>query len=264
MPLIVLGGLIGVPAVAIAQAHLFDATAAEAKARDERSNAVARSFIEAGFKPRATVGPDHTEVWTATRPIAWTLANGPVSAEPPSATDIARISAVLDRELARYPQGFLARANMSRVLVCAHLAEKGLEIPSLPNIDGAWLLDATLSDEFATRITHHELYHFVDLAEDGTLDRDAAWDALNAKGFAYGAGGRSLRASWASQPSLLAPGFVTGYAASAVAEDKAETFSLWMTKPQETIQLAQNDAIVERKLRVLRGRLAEEPRTNHH
>ena len=139
------------------------------------------------------------------------------------AGDFDRITRVLSRQLARYPAGYLAKVNVARVLVCAHVRENGHDIPSLPNIDGAWLIDATLSDAFAARIAHHEIYHFIDLAEDGTLNTDPSWEALNPSSFAYGEGGRSLRSGWASEATDTAPGFVTAYATTAVAEDKAET-----------------------------------------
>jgi hypothetical protein len=257
MPLVIAGAMIAVPAIAVTQSKLFDAAAAEAQAKDEHARAFGKELESVGFVPRAVVGPDRTEVWTAAHAIAWTLPNGEVTADVPDVADVERARVMLDHELARYPRGWVTRANMSRVLVVAHLREKGLEIPSLPNIDGAWLLDATASDEFAARLTHHELYHFRDLAEDGTLDRDDAWADLNTKGFAYGAGGRSLRARWASEPSELAPGFVSAYASSALAEDKAETFSLWMTKPDEALAIARRDAVVARKLHALRTRLAD-------
>jgi hypothetical protein len=256
MPLVIFGALVAVPAIAVTQSKLFDAQAAEAQAKEERTRAVGQVLESVGFAPRAIVGPDRTELWTSARVIAWTLPNGEVTADVPDDGDVERARRVLDRELARYPRGWVTRANMSRVLVVAHLREKGLEIPSLPNIDGAWLLDASASDEFVARLTHHELYHFVDLAEDGTLVRDDAWARLNLAGFSYGAGGRSLRARWASEPSELAPGFVSAYASTAIAEDKAETFSLWMTKPDDALALAQRDAVVARKLDALRARLA--------
>jgi hypothetical protein len=257
MPLMIVAATVVVPVIAVTQSKLFDAAAAEAQAKEEHARAFERTLDGVGFAPLATVGPDRTAMWTAAHTISWKLANGEITADAPEEADVARVRATLERELSRYPRGWVTRANMSRVLVVANLREKGLEIPSLPNIDGAWLLDATASDEFAARLTHHELYHFVDLAEDGTLDRDDAWAALNDKSFSYGAGGRSLRARWASEPSEMAPGFVSAYAASALAEDKAETFAFWMTKPDEALALARRDVVVAKKLSTLRSRLAD-------
>lgn len=249
--------MLTVPAVAIAQANLFDPDAAAAEAREEHVTRARATLVQTGFSPREHIGPDGTEVWLAERSLSWSLPNGEITADPPAAGDAARITAVIRKELARYPAGYLARVNMARVLVCAHLRENAREIPSLPNVDGAWLIDATLGDAFAARIIHHELFHFIDLADDGTLTRDAAWEALNPATFSYGAGGRSLRTSWASERTDTAPGFVTAYATTAVAEDKAETFALWMTRPSELAQRATEDVGIGRKVNELRRRLSQ-------
>ncbi len=256
MPLILGAAMLTVPAVAVAQARLFDPEAAAAEAREEGVEHTRSTLSQVGFATREHVGPDDTEVWIAGRTITWSLPNGNITADAPSVADTARITAVIRRELARYPAGYLARANMARVLVCEHLRENGHDIPSLPNIDGGWLIDATLSDTFAARIVHHELYHFIDVADDGTLTSDREWEALNAPSFSYGAGGRSLRTAWASERADTAPGFVTAYATTAVAEDKAETFALWMTRPAELAQRASTDDIVGRKVTELRHRMS--------
>lgn len=256
MPLILGVAMLGVPAVAVAQARLFDPEAAEAEAREAHLATTRATLSDLGFAPHEQIGPDGTEVWIAGRAITWNLPNGEITARAPSAEGAARITAVIQRELARYPQGYLANVRMARVLVCNDLRENGREIPSLPNIDGGWLIDANLGDAFAARIVHHELFHFIDVADDGTLTSDAAWEALNAPSFAYGAGGRSLRTSWASERIDTAPGFVTAYATTAVAEDKAETFALWMTQPNELARRAAADPIVNRKVNELRLRLS--------
>jgi hypothetical protein len=256
MPVILGVAMIGVPAVAVAQARFFDPEAAAAEARDEALATTRKTLADIGFAAREHIGPDATEVWIADRAITWGLPNGEVTANAPSAADVTRITAVIQKELARYPQGYLANAKMARVLVVENLHENGRVIPSLPNIDGGWLIDANLGDGFAARIVHHELYHFIDLADDGTLTRDDAWESLNASSFAYGAGGRSLRTSWASEHTDTAPGFVTAYATTAVAEDKAETFALWMTRPDDLAQRAAEDPIVLRKVMELRRRVA--------
>jgi len=248
--------MLGVPAVAVAQARLFDPEAAEAEAREEHLATTRKTLATVGFAPREHIGPDGTEVWIADHPITWALPNGEITADEPTPVDAKRITAVIQHELARYPQGYLANVKMARVLVVRNLRENGRDIPSLPNIDGGWLIDANLGDAFAARIVHHELYHFIDIADDGTLTRDADWEALNAPSFAYGAGGRSLRTSWASERTDTAPGFVTAYATTAVAEDKAETFALWMTRPDDLAQRAAADPIVYRKVTELRRRAA--------
>jgi len=101
---------------------------------------------------------------------------------------------------------------------------------------------------------HHEIYHFADLADDGQLTHDPAWIALT-PGFAYGGGGRSMRAIWAAGPGSAPSGFVTGYATSGPEEDKAETFAAVMAGDAVLRTKLQQDPVLRAKVSLLGDRL---------
>jgi hypothetical protein len=86
------------------------------------------------------------------------------------------------------------------------------------------------------------------VADDGVLQIDHAWLALNPDGFRYGRGGRSMRAPSAGAFTRDVPGFVTRYATSALEEDKAELFAFMLTEPAAVASLAESDAVLARKV----------------
>jgi len=186
----------------------------------------------------------------ATQPFRIELSHGPVHGTPPSGPRLALTRAVVTRELERYPANFLRAIRMKGIVFIEDFKEGEASIPSLPNVGGLLLLDVAGSESDLTRGLHHEIFHFADLADDGTMSPDAAWDALNGPGFAYGAGGRTLRAAWAGGPldPFMSGGFVSSYATSGVEEDKAETFAFAVSRPTQVRERASTDPVLRAKL----------------
>lgn len=145
--------------------------------------------------------------------------------------------------------------KLGGVVFVDDLFEGESPIPSLPNVAGLLLLDVHAAEGDLIRTLHHEIYHFVDLADDGHLSPDPAWESLNAPTFAYGAGGRSLRSAWAARASSL-PGFVSGYATSGSEEDKAETFAFVVTRRDAVAERLTTDAVLAAKVREIERRVA--------
>lgn len=188
----------------------------------------------------------------ATQPFRLELTHGPIIGTPPQGPTLARARAIVTRELARYPRSFLAAAHFKGVVFTDDLREGETSIPSLPNVAGLLLLDVNGGENDLVRGFHHEVFHFADLADDNSVSPDPAWEELNRKGFAYGAGGRTLRAAWAAAPpeedGFVSGGFVSSYATSGVEEDKAETFAFAVARPAEVRARAARDAVVAAKL----------------
>ncbi|MDB4943101.1 MAG: putative lipoprotein [Labilithrix sp.] len=197
----------------------------------------------------------------ATKPFKLELAHGPVQGVAPRPERETAVRAILTRELARYPQGFLGKARLRGVVLTDELHEGELAIPSLPNVGGLLLLDVAGSESDLVRGLHHEIFHFADFADDGSISPDPQWDLLNEPGFAYGAGGRTLRAAWASEPlaqdGFLNGGFVSSYATSGVEEDKAETFAFAMARPQQLAAAAAKDPVLQAKRKEILVRIAK-------
>ncbi len=206
-----------------------------------------------GFVARGSAG--NVALLEATRPFSLALANGPVHGAPPERARFERASAIVTRELARYPASFLRKVRLAGVVFADDLAENDTPIPSLPNVASLLLLDATSVESDLVRALHHEVFHFFDRADDGRVSPDPAWSQLNAPSFAYGSGGRSLRGAWAARPSDDLPGFLSGYATSGVEEDKAETFAFAVTRAPMVKARAATDPALRAKLAELGRRL---------
>ncbi|MBI4952649.1 MAG: hypothetical protein HY908_11495 [Myxococcales bacterium] len=184
--------------------------------------------------------------------LALRAGHGTVTADPPARADVLAVTALVERELALYPAGWLARIGLRNVVLCERLAEDGRAIPSLPNVRESLLVDVSGAPAYLRRLVHHEIYHFADVVDDGQLLSDRAWEALNAPGFRYLGSGRGARAPEPTWPGLDAPGFVSRYATSALEEDKAELFALMMVAPRRAAELAAADPVLATKVAALR------------
>jgi hypothetical protein len=192
----------------------------------------------------------------ATRRFELSLANGPVRGARPDPARASSGAAIVRRELDRYPASFLRKVHLAGVVLTEDLTESDMAIPSLPNVGGLLLLDVSSVESDLVRSLHHEIFHFFDLADDGRLSPDPEWAALNAPGFVYGSGGRTLRGAWAAKPSSDIPGFVSGYATSGPEEDKAETFAFAVTRASLTRARLAADPLLRGKMRELTRRIA--------
>ena len=110
------------------------------------------------------------------------------------------------------------------------------------------LLDVRAEPDYLRRLLHHEVFHFVDFADDGIVLADRRWEALNRTGFSYGHGGRDMRAPEATPMREDLPGFVSLHATSALEEEKAEIFAFMMARPDEMRRLAARDEVVAAKM----------------
>lgn len=198
----------------------------------------------------------------AREPFRMTLANGPVEGDVLPPLQARSAMNVLRRELGRYSIDRLRTAGLRRVVLVSELRESGKLISSLPNVAGSLLVDGSVPEAFLPRLIHHEVFHFMDFADEERSHENDAWKAENGL-FLYGEGGRSVRSSRASELTDEAPGFLTRYAMTAVEEDKAEVFSLLMTKHAEVSARAAKDQVVRAKIDAVMtklGRVAPELR----
>jgi len=240
--------VVGAAAVAIAVGVASrSASGADAPAASLPSDAAHFGFVHDGSAAGVAL-------LDATREFRIELGNGPVHGVPPRADRRQAARAIIGRELARYPASLLRAVRLRGVVLTQELAEGDRAIPSLPNVGGLLLLDVDGTERDLVRGLHHEVFHFADLADDGRLAPDPAWEALT-PGFAYGAGGRTLRGAWAADPPAELPGFVSAYATSGVEEDKAETFAFAMARPDALRARAASDPVLAGKVRAIAVRL---------
>lgn len=238
---------------AIAVAAGVGAAARSAKGADDgATSALPADATRLGFV--ATSDVNGVALVDATQSFRIELGNGPVHGVPPGLERLRTAKEIVRRELARYPQSFLHAIKLRGVVFASELGEGENTIPSLPNVAGLLLFDVDATARDLVRGLHHEIFHFADLADDGTLTPDPAWAALT-PGFSYGAGGRTLRSTWAADSARDLHGFVTPYATSGVEEDKAETFAFAMARPEELRARVASDPILVRKLDELARRM---------
>jgi hypothetical protein len=188
------------------------------------------------------------EIMHAQRDIELALDNGTVTATAPSEPELVAATVLIVDELRSLPAGLLMKSDLSRVLLLSQLAEDRRTIPSLPNYRRSLIIDVDASPAFLRRLLYHEVFHFIDLADDGEVLRDPAWEALNPPGFHYGSGGRAMRDSDASELTSHLPGFATRYATAAIEEDKAELFAFLMTEPAALRAIADRDRFLASKI----------------
>lgn len=113
-------------------------------------------------------------------------------------------------------------------------------------------VDNGLGPEPLRRVTHHEVFHQIDFADDGRLDRDPAWEALNQPGFRYHGDNQTLQADpEASRLGTEVVGFLNEYSTSSVGEDKAELYSYLMVDPAMVRHRAADDDILRGKAKQL-------------
>jgi hypothetical protein len=245
---------------AVALTVVVGIAARSASGSEDRASALPSDAGRLGF---VAVGPrvQGVAMLDATQPFRIELGHGPVHGTPADGARLARTRAIVSRELTRYPRAFLEAARLRGVVFADDLHEGENPIPSLPNVAGLLLLDVAGSESDLVRGLHHEVFHFADLADDGSVAPDPAWEELNTPGFAYGAGGRTLRAAWAARPpeddGFVSGGFVSSYATSGVEEDKAETFAFALARPAEVRARAARDAVVAAKLNELARRIGK-------
>lgn len=231
--------------------------------RSSKLGALPTDAVTLGFvaSPPTGVPANDVTFLDATRSFRIELGHGPITGTPAEPHRLLIARALVDRELRRYPRAFLQAIRMRGVVFADDLREGETPIPSLPNVGGLLLLDVAGTESDLVRGLHHEVYHFADLADDGSLSPDPAWDTLNAQGFAYGAGGRTLRAAWAASPpaadGFVTGGFVSSYATSGCEEDKAETFAFAVARPARVREQAAADPVLVKKLDEITRRIGK-------
>ena len=147
---------------------------------------------------------------------------------------------ILDRNLARYPEGFLSTlaSRFDGITICIVRSLTGTaEAGSLESADGIQFLHSyrayiALAAPYNTEYAlHHELCHLIDtmvITESGAYDR---WDELNPKGFAYDydyiANTSRDGSAWLQDGNRF---FIDTYSMSFPKEDRARIMEYAMTE----------------------------------
>ena len=164
-------------------------------------------------------------------------------------------------EMAMYPPEVIRKSRLKAVVFCKNLSFAGQHRTAVPDFEHDTLyLDVTRGrhdDRYVRKVIHHEIFHIIDLRDDGRLYEDERWAGLNPPGFKYGPGGAKLQ----DDPTVTTtgkdePGFVNRYAASGVEEDKAEVFAHMMVEPKAVAARLEKDKYVRAKVERMRELLS--------
>lgn len=184
---------------------------------------------------------------------------GELTARDATPDELAAYLPLFHEEMALLPPELTAAVGLKRIVLCAELAFAGQRRVAVPLFGtGTYYLDVLLARShpvYLRRCLHHDFYHIVDLRDDGVLDRDPGWAALNQPGFRYGPGGLNVYGKGNQNAPARWPGFVSTYATSAVEEDKAELFGYLMVQPRRVYAEAGGDLILAAKVRRLKAAL---------
>jgi hypothetical protein len=142
-------------------------------------------------------------------------------------------------EWAKYPVAWIRATRVVGVVVVKRLSVLGTARTAMPDhVADVVYYDVSMGsagglDAFVRGVVHHEFEHLATYNLSGSYSPpDPAWSALNPPGFQYGKGGASCYepSNTCLQGEHPVPGFVTGYAASGIEEDKAEVYSYLLTR----------------------------------
>ena len=169
----------------------------------------------------------------------------------------------------RYPTSALAVAGIDHVAVCSEIVyTKPDEVDHPAGVADPvsrglllsvkhFIADSSYhsAGEFTVDdIVHHEVYHLLENAHSRALmTEDPEWEALNPLAFHY---------SNAMYTEPRQAGFVSSYAMTQVAEDKASVYGHLMAHPDDLCEMAKADEVLRAKLAIVWRRAAALMGTN--
>jgi hypothetical protein len=147
------------------------------------------------------------------------------------------LAMLLVDEWSKYPADWVRSSNLQTIVLIKNMNRVfgGSSYPvsaTYDVYDSQMWYDVAYTGDYMREAIHHEYYHLLVYHYSQTSSHDDnAWLSDNPAGFAYGGGGASCYAPGNNCLSgeHPAPSFVTGYSASAMAEDQAETYAYLMT-----------------------------------
>ncbi|MBI2900314.1 MAG: hypothetical protein HYY17_09020 [Planctomycetes bacterium] len=178
--------------------------------------------------------------------------HGPITGSPAPEKIVRAYSALLVREVSTYPDAFVRKLRLAKIVLADDLKFDGQKRAAIPDFEHDILhldpREGNHSKTYQQTVAHHELFHIVDWKDDGELYEDREWKKLNPAGFKYGEGGRFARGAdqWQLDDSI--EGFLNKYSTSGVEEDKAEIFANLLVRPSVVAARAAKDKVISRKV----------------
>lgn len=199
------------------------------------------------------------ELQTVLAPLGVTIAleqpllfkNHRSAAAAPDAVSTQQALTLFKEEWLKYTPEFIKSTGLKKIYFVQQLTVEGQARAGMPEpiFEDALYFDVSESyvqsegGYYMRRTYHHEFKHLIDYNFYGGYAAGAGeWLTCNLNNVRYGSGGAAMYAdadyAHAEHPE---EGFVNGYATSAIEEDRAEVYALFMTNPEKLQQLAAND-----------------------
>ncbi len=180
-----------------------------------------------------------------------------INGKNPETTSLIKYLPIFVYEFSLYPPDVIKRADLERIILCEDLVFDGQRRGAIPDwANNTLYLDvarAAYDPHYQRIVIHHEFFHMIDFRDDGVIDDDQGWKALNPPSFTYGKGGKFYQ----SQLGLGVPdnsliGFLNRYSTTGVDEDKAEVFANMMVNYSVVDHRAKSDPIIKAKMEYLK------------
>lgn len=201
------------------------------------------------------------EIVTAGHPFPTSTYHGDIGGADATDRQIQDYLRLLDEEFSLYPEDFVRRTGLKRIVLCRELSFAGQFRNAVPDFEhDTYYLEierGSFDTTYLRKVIHHDFFHIVDYRDDGLLYEDDRWKALNPDDFKYGTGGKNAQNNPESAVLTLEyPGFLNHYSTTGVEEDKAEIFSNMMVSPRYVAGRLSQDTVIEAKVVTMKELLA--------
>lgn len=171
--------------------------------------------------------------------------------------DLERATRIIVQELKLYSEPFLAKSKARQIIFCNGLYTgstfKLKQWGGLADYEHRCILiDATLPTYYLPEAFHHELFHFIDW-QMGFAEHDPEWKGLNDPQYPYR--GQGLEKKLYSETESI--GFISSYAQTSIAEDKAEVFAYLIVQASTVEYYAKRSQVLQRKVDCIKRRLQD-------
>ena len=162
---------------------------------------------------------------------------------------------VLQKELDKYPEGFLQKAGINAIVVCKDMFACGFAVPWDNTIYCSY---TACNNTYSKQILHHEIYHMIEAKFNADCYyEDPVWIAFNDSEFKYGKGTECFDPAQSIQGKNFYPsnGFITDSAKSASWQDKAEVYTGLFVEEISTClhEWISEDEILRNKVNYMKG-----------
>ena len=181
-------------------------------------------------------------------------------------TDLARLkdygAAFID-EWAKYPTDWILNSGLTTVVIAKDLGVNTAATWSPYNHTMFYSTDWG-NGEYARSVIHHEFAHLLESSYFGFPIHypNQLWESYNPTAFRYSGNAESINPVIA-RTTHPTPGFVTGYAATTLEEDRAEIYSYLMTagRYKELMKWLPSDTVLGKKVQLYKDFMASHSAT---